>query len=146
MNDVDRSAISAGEGDFAVGTVAAATLLELKRAQDEPVSALVADRRDPPEQCKRARSTVPSGLKATFANDLLATDSAVLIAIDVAKSPVEVGLKHSIKQLGKLIHAEVGDGGMLDVAERVCALDDNQWQRRMSPIDSAWNGIGSWYS
>jgi len=76
----------------------------------------------------------------------MATDPEVLRAIDIALAPVETGLKHIIKKLGELIYALVGDGGMADVAERVASLDDDNWQRRMSPIDSAWNGIGSWIS
>jgi hypothetical protein len=126
--------------------LAAPTLPEIERALDEVVSALVAYRLSPPDAVRRAMAGKSSEILAIPIEDLMATDRAVLGARDIARSPVEDGLKYAIKKLGKLVHAAVGDGGMLNVAERVCGLDADNWGRRMSPIDSAWDGIGSWHS
>lgn len=126
--------------------LAAPTLAEIERALDEAVSTLVAYRRQPPAEAMAAVNAKSGEPRGVDVGDLLATDRAVLRARDLVEAPVEIGLKRVITDLGKLVHAEVGDGGMLDVAERVCELDHDNWGRRMSPIDSAWNGIGSWHS
>jgi len=122
------------------------SLAELERALDEAVSAIVAYRENPPEDVARAQAGKSGKLRSTSGADLLDTDREVLLARSIAASPVEAGLKYAINELGKFIHAQVGDGGMIEVAERVAGLDDGKWQRRMAPIDSAWNGIGTWYS
>jgi hypothetical protein len=128
------------------GPLARPSLAEIERALDEVVSALVAYRLSPPEGVRRALSAKPRDFEVIGISALCDTDSAVLKARDVASSPVEIGLKHSLRQLGKLLHAEVGDDQMIEVAERICDLDSNNWGRRMSPINSAWSGIGSWYA
>lgn len=125
----------------------APTLAEIERALDKVVTALVAYRLTPtppagPEEASDGRAVWP----VIWAGQLLATDRAVLKALDLVEGPVTQGLKHSIRELGKLVHQIVGDDGMLEVAERVCDLDRDNWGRRMSPIDSAWSGIGSWVS
>jgi hypothetical protein len=124
----------------------APTLSELERALDEVVSAIVAFRLSPPDAVSRAHAGKDSSLKFLNASAMASTDFAVLRAIDLVAAPVEQGLKHSIRELGKLIHALVGDGGLQEVAERVSSLDDANYQRRISPIDSGWNGIGHWVS
>jgi hypothetical protein len=126
--------------------LAAPSLAELERALDEVVSAIVAYRQSPPDQVARALSGKDNKMRATDAAVLAETGFEVLRAISLAGSPVEKGLKHSIRELGMLIHALVGDDGMHEVAERVCGLDDANWSRRMAPLDSAWNGIGRWVS
>lgn len=129
------------------GSLPAPTLSDLERALDEVISALVAYRSTPPPAVERALAPKRNQpLQAIPIEQLMGTDQSVLRARDLADSPVEIGLKHSIKQLGKLIFEIVGDDRMLDVAERVAGLDDENWSRRMSPIDSAWSGIGSWVS
>lgn len=121
------------------------TQAEIERAIDEVVSTLVAYRAKPPKEARRANEAKP-GSRSASASQLVSTELDVLAARDLAWKPVEHGLKHSLRDLGKLLHAIVGDEGMLEAAERVCDLDKKNWARRMSPIDAAWNGIGSWYS
>lgn len=116
---------------------------QVEDALDRAVTALVAYRHDRP--ARRGPPTTDA-LELISAGQLLATDRRVLEARDLVGSPVTVGLKHSIRKLGNLAHQMVGDAGMHDLAERVCNRDEPNWSRRMSPIDSAWNGIGSWFS
>lgn len=126
------------------------TLPEIEAALDLAVSALVAYRMDRSAfQRPNYQPPAPRGSSALFmisGGQLLATDREVLRARDLVGSPIENGLKRTIHDLGKLVHALVGDDGMIEVAERVCGLDDANWSRRMSPVDSAWSGIGSWVS
>ena len=124
----------------------APTLQELERALDEAVTMIVSYRRQPPPELAVTARPADTGFNPIDIAQLIGTDEAVLRARDIAGSPVDWALKRVIKELGKLIHQQVGDDGMLDVAERVAGRDDANWQRRMSPINSAWNGIGSWYS
>lgn len=128
--------------------LAAPTAEQLEIAIDEVVSALVAYRRELPEQTQRARDRRPD--RDTFETieitEMMNTPREILRARDLYSSPVEAGLKHSLKELGKLLHAIVGDDGLLEASERICAMDDANWSRRASPINSAWNGIGSWVS
>lgn len=126
----------------------APTAEELEIAIDEVVSALVAYRREPPEQAQRARDRRPK--RETFpvitADQLMDTPSEILRARDLATSPVEMGLKKALRDLGKLLYNIVGDDGLHEAADRICGLDERNVARRASPIDSAWNGIGSWVS
>lgn len=124
----------------------APTLEKIERAIDEVVSALVAYRLDPPTGVARALSAKSGELRAIPIETLMNTDREIIQARDLVEGPVETGLKHSLRRLGKLVFAMVGADGMEEVAERVCALDPDNWGRRMSPVDSAWNGIGSWVS
>jgi hypothetical protein len=119
------------------------TVAQVEDALDRAVTALVAYRQDRPARGKPPASDTYDLISA---GQLLATDPAILKARDLVGSPVTTGLKHSIRKLGELAHQLVGDDGMLDLAERVCNRDEPNWSRRMSPIDSAWNGIGSWFS
>lgn len=121
------------------------TLADIERALDETVSTLVAYRRQPPAEARRSLTAKSGGLRSFSASDMVG-NLEVLAALDVTDAPVEIGLKHSLKKLGKLAHALVGDKGMVELAERVCNLDPDNYERRISPIDSAWNGIGTWYS
>lgn len=129
-------------------TLPAPTAAQIEIAIDEVLSALVAYRKQPPEDAQRARDRRPN--RDTFETmgleELVGTPPEIHRARDLASSPVETGLKRSLKELGKLLHALVGDDGMHVVAERVCLADDKNYGRRMSPLDSAWNGIGSWVS
>lgn len=123
------------------------TLPELERALDEAVSTLVAFRAKPPEAAERALAPKRDApLPVIPIQQLIGTDSSVLRDRELASSPVEFGMKKAIKELGKLIHGLVGNDGMLEVAERVAGLDDKNWGRRMSPINAAWDGIGTWYA
>ena len=126
----------------------APTAAEIEIAIDEVLSALVAYRKEPPESAQRARDRRPT--RDTFATlgiaELVDTPPEIHRARDLTSSPVETGLKKSLRELGKLLHDQVGDAEMHVVAERVCLADESNFGRRMSPLDSAWNGIGSWVS
>ena len=122
------------------------TLAQIERAIDEVVSTLVAYRDQAPKGAERARRSAERVESGASIQELLGTERAVLRARDLTYSPVEIGLKHSLKELGKLAFAIVGDEKMLELAERICDLDPGNWGRRMAPIDSAWDGIGSWHA
>jgi hypothetical protein len=128
--------------------LSAPTLSEIERALDETLSALVEYRMRPPKAFGRApRSKQSAGPPELIdARDLLSTGRTVIAARSLVRAPVEIAMKRSLKELGKLAHALVGDDGMHDIAHRVCALEPDNWGRRMSPLDSAWSGIGSWVS
>jgi hypothetical protein len=69
----------------------------------------------------------------------------------LAKSPVPAALKQAVRTLGNVAFEEVGSVlAMRALAERVCALDQGNYGRRIAIADSAWNGIGSgeyrWWS
>jgi hypothetical protein len=119
----------------------APSLDDLERALDEVLTTIVVFRH---ASRPKIRSFDQKVFETVSIDQLLATESAVVHASDLARAPVDAGLKYSLRGLGKLVHAMVGDEGMPDVAQRVCGLDDENWARRMCPLDAAWRGIGSW--
>lgn len=86
-----------------------------------------------------------------FLEELTAESEAELEARDIADDPTEYALKQMLNTIGKLIAEHLSLDDLLKLAERVCARDPNNWARRMSPINSAFNGIqarggGTWIS
>lgn len=127
----------------------APTQEEIEIAIDETLSALVAYRHAPrPASVQRALDRRPKGktFEVITANQIVATDEFVMEQRDYAKGPVDAALKDMLNTLGKMLYNHVGDDGMQEVAERIIALDEANIGRRASPLDSAWNGIGSWHS
>ena len=80
------------------------------------------------------------------ATELLSTDQSVLREISWVEDPVYRALKRGATELGEIIHGRIGNAGMVEMAEGVCDRDEANWHARMSFVDSAFNGIGSWYS
>lgn len=82
---------------------------------------------------------------------LLNTDEDVLRQRDIMADPVVWSLKRTLKKVGQMIYIRVGSTDeLVKIAEQVANCDPYRYARRMSPIDSAWNGVGSgndrWWS
>jgi hypothetical protein len=67
---------------------------------------------------------------------------------DIVADPVSYALKRGIKMLGQIVYDLYGMRVLSDMAERVC--DGPRFGERMSPVDSALNGVGKdkdrWWS
>ena len=74
--------------------------------------------------------------------NLMTTPDIVLKARDIVGDPVSYALKRGIKTLGQTIYDLHGMDVLGEVAERVCAKGVGDFQCRMSPVDSALNGVG----
>lgn len=85
-------------------------------------------------------------LEAIDAWALMETPREVLIEREWAKDPVHRALRIGVKEVGKLIFARIGDEAMLAMAESVCDRDQAHWELRMSFLNSALDGIGSWHA
>jgi hypothetical protein len=110
-------------------TLRGPTVNELERALDEVVTAL-GDHR-----------TKSAGRPTLSFWD--GDDEAVIQARLIAKDPVEYALKSMMTSICQLLFDALGStGSVYEVAERVCDRDPKNWSRRMSPIDSAFDGIG----
>lgn len=97
------------------------------------------------EQAFTASGAEPR-IRAISAAQLFDTDDEVLRARDWVADPVYRSLKKGATEIGKILHRRIGDEGMTSMAEEVCSRDEKNWSRRMSFVDSAFNGIGTWYS
>jgi hypothetical protein len=66
-------------------------------------------------------------------------------AIDlIISSPIDGALRLSVRQIGERLFCNLQSPlKMMHVARRVCSDDEANWSRRMTAIDSAWEGIGS---
>lgn len=87
-----------------------------------------------------------TAIKAIDAADLIATSQAVIEERAWVDNPVRRSLKSGAHEIGAILHKRVGHDGLLAVVEEVAGRDQTDYHRRMSFIDSAFNGIGSWYS
>ena len=76
--------------------------------------------------------------------ELMRTSQAVLHQRDLVAQPIIMSLKRTLKEVGQLLYDRVGSTGeLLKIAEQIADRDPDNYGRRMSPIDSAWNGVGA---
>jgi hypothetical protein len=74
------------------------------------------------------------------------TPETVVRAIDLVDDPVSYSLKRGIRLLGKAVVELYGEAALDAMAERVCGRGRGGFGARMSPVESALEGIGSWYA
>lgn len=60
--------------------------------------------------------------------------------------PVSEALRQAVRTLGERLHELGGEDLMLEVCDRVSALDPANEGRRSSIMDHRWDGIGDWYA
>jgi hypothetical protein len=109
---------------------------QLTEAFRRLVDALISHRK------KRAREHEFLRVEAIHASVLLATDQAILRARDIVADPVDRALKKGIKELAQVVYDQFGMDRLLQMAEHVCAKGRGGYGARMSPVDSALNGVG----
>lgn len=112
------------------------SIKELERALDDLVTVLVQHRRSYVPRGRRSRAP------GTTVADLQATDDAVLEAIEIADDAVNYAIKEAMHRVGQLLFDRLGSTDALgEVAERVAERGD--WNQRICPIASAFNGVGN---
>jgi hypothetical protein len=71
---------------------------------------------------------------------------AIYDAIDSAiGDPGEAEVEILIR-LGRQLHEFGGLSAMIDAAQQVASRDQNDYGRRISLLDRAWDGVGEWLS
>lgn len=75
---------------------------------------------------------------------LMSLPDEVFEARYLATDPIETVLKIGITKIGQFLFDLTGSTeAMLDSAERVAGDDKNEFQRKISIVDAAWDGIGN---
>ncbi|WP_153002988.1 hypothetical protein [Sphingomonas sanguinis] len=128
---------------------------QLVIAATKLVDAIVEYRRPNDTRISTVPKKEPEASKPTFsvitAADLLDTDEEVLRLRDVVADPIGTALKRELHDLGQAIYDRVGSmNALTEIGDRIANADPSQYARRMSPLDSAWNGVGKdkdrWWS
>ncbi|AWB26202.1 hypothetical protein DA075_35630 (plasmid) [Methylobacterium currus] len=69
---------------------------------------------------------------------------------ELVRDPIHYALRHGVKRLGRELHRLGGLDAMSAAIDRVADMDPRHSGRRVSIMDSAWNGIGEgsarWWS
>jgi hypothetical protein len=93
---------------------------------------------------KREPEARRGGFGLMSAATLLNTDQEILRQRDIVTNPIVWSLKKTLHEVGQLIYDRVGSvNELLKIAEQIADRDPAHYSRRMSPLDSAWNGVGS---
>jgi len=75
---------------------------------------------------------------------LINTSEEILRERDIVQSPIIWALKRTLKDVGQMLYDRVGSTDkLLEIAEQIANRDPENYGRRMAPIDSAWDGVGS---
>jgi hypothetical protein len=113
----------------------APTLAEIEDALHDALTALLRHR----ERRQRTQPREPFGFIS--AATLAATDWG---PIELVRDPVREGIEYALCELGKLLHAEVGDAGMEAAAWRVASRSRSKRGVRINVLSKTFDGIGSW--
>lgn len=100
---------------------------------------------------KKAESETGPVIRAISIGDLVDTEQEVLRLRDLVADPVGTALKRQLRSVGQAIYDRVGSSDKLvEIGETIANTNPRQYGTRMSPLDSAWNGVGSgndrWWS
>lgn len=100
-----------------------------------------------------AQDQEPRGpIKATPFRFVSLDDAALAQAAfdELVRDPIHYALRQGVKRLGRELHRLGGLDAMGAAIERVADMDLRHSGRRMSIMDSAWNGVGEgsarWWS
>ncbi len=91
-------------------------------------------------------------IKATPFRFVSLDDAALAQAAfdDLVRDPIRYSLRQGVKRLGRELHRLGGLDAMSRAIDRVADMDPRHSGRRISIMDSAWNGIGEgaarWWS
>src|SRR5262245_35845154 len=120
----------AEKGRMATTTTERATVAELETAFAKIVDAIIEHRAHLKYDRSSPWKLVPFTPTYSQHTDLFGAD------------PVSASLKMGLNKLGQIIFDLYGMNKLGEIAERVCQTGPGSFSARMSPVDSALNGVG----